>query len=119
MEEGAATLTLAGCGQTEPKPNIILIMTDQQRADTIGALGAPWMRTPHLDRMAAEGMRVDLDDIVVTTGGQQVLDLDITEGETVRVEKIVSFFTSHDNAITETLTAAGRVLYDRTAEEGR
>ena len=39
---------------------------------------------------------------------QQVLDLDITEGETVRVEKIVSFFTSHDNAITETLTAAGR-----------
>ena len=39
---------------------------------------------------------------------QQVLDLDITEGETVRVEKIVAFFTSHDNAITETLTAAGR-----------
>ena len=25
--------------------------------------------------MAAEGMRVDLDDMVVTTGGQQVIDL--------------------------------------------
>lgn len=37
------------------RPNIILIMTDQQRADTIGALGAPWMRTPHLDRLVAEG----------------------------------------------------------------
>jgi arylsulfatase A-like enzyme len=36
-------------------PNIILIMTDQQRADTIGALGAPWMRTPHLDRLVREG----------------------------------------------------------------
>ena len=36
-------------------PNIILIMTDQQRADTIGALGAPWMKTPHLDRLAGEG----------------------------------------------------------------
>jgi arylsulfatase len=36
-------------------PNIILIMTDQQRADTIGALGAPWMQTPHLDRLATEG----------------------------------------------------------------
>lgn len=36
-------------------PNIILIMTDQQRADTIGALGAPWMHTPHLDRLAREG----------------------------------------------------------------
>jgi len=37
------------------RPNIILIMTDQQRADTIGALGAPWMQTPHLDRLATEG----------------------------------------------------------------
>jgi arylsulfatase len=37
------------------RPHIILIMTDQQRADTIGALGAPWMRTPHLDRLATEG----------------------------------------------------------------
>ena len=37
------------------RPNIILIMTDQQRADTIGALGAPWMKTPNLDRLAKEG----------------------------------------------------------------
>lgn len=38
------------------RPNIILIMTDQQRADTIGALGAPWMRTPTLDRLATDGV---------------------------------------------------------------
>lgn len=37
------------------RPHIILIITDQQRADTIGALGAPWMHTPALDRMAREG----------------------------------------------------------------
>ena len=37
------------------QPNIILIMTDQQRADTIGALGFPWMHTPILDRMVREG----------------------------------------------------------------
>ncbi len=36
-------------------PNIILIMTDQQRADSIGALGAPWMQTPNIDRLVAEG----------------------------------------------------------------
>lgn len=36
-------------------PNIILIMTDQQRADTIRALGAPWMHTPTLDRLTREG----------------------------------------------------------------
>jgi arylsulfatase A-like enzyme len=36
-------------------PNIILIITDQQRADTIAALGASWMRTPQLDRLVREG----------------------------------------------------------------
>ena len=38
------------------KPNIILIITDQQRFDTINALGAPWMYTPNLDRLANEGL---------------------------------------------------------------
>ena len=37
------------------QPNIILIITDQQRWDTIHSLGAPWMRTPVMDRLAAEG----------------------------------------------------------------
>lgn len=38
------------------KPHIILIITDQQRADSIAALGAPWMRTPTLDRLVREGV---------------------------------------------------------------
>jgi hypothetical protein len=29
------------------------MFTDQQRADTIGALGNPVIRTPHLDRLCA------------------------------------------------------------------
>jgi arylsulfatase len=41
------------------KPNIILIMTDQQRADSIAALGAHWMHTPNLDRLATEGTAFD------------------------------------------------------------
>ncbi len=39
------------------RPNILLIFTDQQRADTIGAAGNPIIRTPHLDRLAGEGVR--------------------------------------------------------------
>ena len=38
---------------------------------------------------------------------QQVLAFDVTVGEPVRVEKLVALFTSHDNAITEPLAAAG------------
>jgi trehalose/maltose hydrolase-like predicted phosphorylase len=39
---------------------------------------------------------------------QQVLALDVEQGSPVRVEKMVSLFTSHDNAIAETLVAAGK-----------
>jgi arylsulfatase A-like enzyme len=38
------------------RPNIILIMTDQQRFDTIQALGFPYMDTPNLDRLVKEGV---------------------------------------------------------------
>lgn len=39
--------------------NILFITTDQQRADTIGAYGSTVCRTPHIDRIAAAGMRFD------------------------------------------------------------
>lgn len=38
------------------KPNILWICTDQQRFDTIAALGNPHIRTPNLDRLASEGV---------------------------------------------------------------
>ena len=37
------------------QPNILLLFTDMQRFDTIGALGNPVIRTPHLDRLVREG----------------------------------------------------------------
>jgi arylsulfatase len=38
------------------RPNIVFIITDQQRFDTIAELGYPYMRTPHLDRLVREGV---------------------------------------------------------------
>jgi len=38
------------------QPNIILIETDQQRYDTIAALGFSYMDTPNLDRLVREGV---------------------------------------------------------------
>ena len=35
-------------------PNILFIMTDQQRYDCVGANGNPIIKTPHLDALAAE-----------------------------------------------------------------
>jgi arylsulfatase A-like enzyme len=38
------------------KPNIVIIYADQQRHDTIGALGNARMRTPNFDRLVREGV---------------------------------------------------------------
>lgn len=38
-----------------PKPNILLLFADDQRADTIGALGNPHIQTPNLDRLISQG----------------------------------------------------------------
>ena len=40
----------------QERPNIVLIITDQQRYDTINALGYPYMHTPNLDRLVREGV---------------------------------------------------------------
>lgn len=37
------------------RPNIVWLLTDQHRADVLGAAGHPVVRTPNLDRLAAEG----------------------------------------------------------------
>jgi len=38
-------------------PNVIFIITDDHRYDAMGCAGRPELRTPNLDRLAAEGIR--------------------------------------------------------------
>jgi hypothetical protein len=38
-----------------PQPNILLIMSDQHRADVMGCSADPVVRTPHIDRLARRG----------------------------------------------------------------
>ena len=41
--------------QSDPLPNVLLIVSDDQRPDTIAALGNPVIETPNLDRLARRG----------------------------------------------------------------
>ena len=43
--------------QAEALPNILLILSDDHTAEFTGCYGNPVVRTPNLDRFAAEGMR--------------------------------------------------------------
>jgi len=46
-------------GAETGRPNILLIMTDQQRADYLGCYGHPVIRTPHIDSLAEAGTAFD------------------------------------------------------------
>lgn len=39
------------------KPNIVVMMTDDQRDDYLSCAGHPFIKTPHMDRIAKEGYR--------------------------------------------------------------
>ena len=41
------------------RPNILLILSDQHRFDCLGCCGNPQVQTPHLDRLAADGVLFD------------------------------------------------------------
>ncbi|MBD3240518.1 MAG: arylsulfatase [Chitinivibrionales bacterium] len=43
----------------DPRPNILLLMTDQQRGDCLGIDGHPVLQTPYLDELATSGVRFD------------------------------------------------------------
>jgi arylsulfatase len=52
---GAAATAARGFSATRSRPNILLLMADQHRADCIGADGNRVIRTPSLDRIARQG----------------------------------------------------------------
>ncbi|GAB3285226.1 sulfatase-like hydrolase/transferase [Parahaliea aestuarii] len=44
---------------TQERPNFVVILADDLGVETVGAYGGESYRTPHIDRLAAEGVRFD------------------------------------------------------------
>lgn len=42
--------------RAQPRPNVVVLFTDDQRFDTLSSLGHPDVKTPNLDRLAARGV---------------------------------------------------------------
>ena len=52
----APSAVLQGAAQPSAKPNLLFFFADDQRADTIAALGYPVIKTPNLDRLVRGGL---------------------------------------------------------------
>jgi len=50
------TMSPGRCWAADKPPNVVLVMTDNHGAWTLGCYGNRDVRTPHIDRLAAEGM---------------------------------------------------------------
>jgi arylsulfatase A-like enzyme len=53
----AFTAGARAAAQTKRRPNIVMIVTDDQGIGDVGCYGHPEVRTPNLDRLAASGIR--------------------------------------------------------------
>lgn len=63
----AALLGLSGVQAAEKllRPNILFILVDDQRNDSLGCAGHPFIQTPNIDRLAGQGVR--FGNMFVTT----------------------------------------------------
>lgn len=64
----AAAVVLSSClllllrggavsAQQPVRPNVVFVLIDDLRFDDLGCTGHPWVKTPHIDRIAREGVR--------------------------------------------------------------
>ena len=56
LHKHVATFGQNNTGALKNKPNIIFILTDDQRHDAMSCAGHPWLKTPNMDRLAKEGV---------------------------------------------------------------
>jgi arylsulfatase A-like enzyme len=69
----AAAISSLAAAAEQPAPakalNVLVILSDDQRFDTIGGLGNPDIQTPHLDRLAQSGFVFRRNFVMGSMGG--------------------------------------------------
>ncbi|OHB66100.1 MAG: hypothetical protein A2V70_06915 [Planctomycetes bacterium RBG_13_63_9] len=78
------------------RPNIVFLLTDDQRWDTLGCMGNPIIRTPNVDRLAEGG--IVFDNCFVTTSICMTNRACIFTGQYAARHGVISFQTDFTEA---------------------
>jgi trehalose/maltose hydrolase-like predicted phosphorylase len=84
-------------------PEVIALHVETRQSNIYVAQAARTRAFRGSEQLDAERSLFQMEDYI-----QQVLGFDVVQGEPVRVEKLVSLYTSRDRAINEPLTNAGK-----------
>ena len=99
---GAAAAALGRRLPAAPKaggrPNVIFILTDDQRWDQMSCAGHPFLKTPHLDRIAAEGAM--FENMFVTTSLCSPSRASFLSGLYAHTHGVVNNFTDYPSRMT-------------------
>ena len=90
---------LSACAISHPpaaaQPNVLVILTDDQRWDAMSCAGHPFLKTPNIDRLAAEGAR--FSNMFVTTSLCSPSRASILSGRYARSHGVLNNFTEYPN----------------------
>ena len=92
------------------KPNMIFILADDHRWDALSCMGHPFIRTPHLDRIAAEGIL--FENAFVTTSLCSPSRASFLTGQYAHRHGVVTNHTPWDNHNTTFLELLKAQGYD-------
>jgi N-acetylglucosamine-6-sulfatase len=77
------------------RPNVLVILTDDQRWDAMSCAGHPFLKTPNIDRIATEGAR--FANTFVTTSLCSPSRASILSGRYARSHGVLNNFTEYPN----------------------
>jgi len=80
-----------------PRPNILVILTDDQRWDAMSCAGNRMIQTPHIDRLAMEGVR--FANVFVTTSLCSPSRASLLSGRYARQHGVRNNFTEYPNQL--------------------
>lgn len=94
---GLALDTFAGSKGATARPNVLVILTDDQRWDAMSCAGHPLLKTPNLDRLAREGAR--FENAFVTTSLCSPSRASMLSGLYAHRHGVLNNFTEYPDAL--------------------